>query len=125
MEELNSIFKFYPEVKLVYFFGSKAKGNGGPLSDYDFAAYLDEKDYKKRFQIRLDILREVSRALGADEVDLSIINDIQSPEFSYNIIKEGKLIYEKEPYKVLIEPEIFHYYFDFVYGLRKYGITKT
>jgi len=124
-EKLEHIFKRYPQVKLVYFFGSRAKGKDGPLSDYDFGAYLDEQDAKKRFQIRLDILREVSKELGTDEVDFSIINDIQSPEFKYSIVKEGKIIYEEEPFKVLIEPHIFHDYFDFIYGLRKYGLTKV
>ena len=37
--KITPIFKDYPEIKLVYFFGSKARGEGGPLSDYDFAVY--------------------------------------------------------------------------------------
>ena len=51
MAELNKkylpVFKSIPEVKLAYFFGSRATGDDGPASDYDFAVYLDEHDAKK------------------------------------------------------------------------------
>lgn len=41
IKSLENIFKLSPQVKLVYFFGSKATGKSGPLSDYDFAIFLD------------------------------------------------------------------------------------
>lgn len=122
---LEAIFKQYPQVKLVYFFGSKAAGKSGPLSDYDFAVYLDEKDFKKRFDIRLDLLDKFSRLLKTDNIDLSVLNDIQSPELKYSIIKEGKLIYKKEPFNLLLEPRILNEYFDFMDGLKRYGLTKS
>lgn len=37
------LFENYPEIKLVYLFGSQAEGKTGPMSDYDFAIYFDEK----------------------------------------------------------------------------------
>ena len=54
IQQLNDIFKSFPEIKLVYFFGSKAAGDGGILSDYDFAFYLDidKKDQKKTYEIK-------------------------------------------------------------------------
>ena len=119
------IFQLYPQVKLVYFFGSKALGKDGPLSDYDFAVYLDGRNKKKRFDLRLNLMGKLSRQLKTDAVDVVVLNDTESPELKYNIIKEGKLIYEEEPYKIFLEPRIFNEYFDFIYGLRKYGLTKT
>lgn len=124
MKNVLRIFKLYRQVKLVYFFGSKAKGKDSPLSDYDFAAYLDEKDKKKRFDIRLSLMAKLSHALGIDAVDVVVLNDTASPELRYNIVREGKVIYEEEPYRVILEPRIFNEYFDFMYGLRKYGLTK-
>jgi len=53
-----------------------------------------------------------------------MLNLIEGPELKYNIIKEGKLIYEKEPYKVLIEPRILNEYFDFRMSLLRYNLTK-
>ena len=124
-EKIISVFESFPEVKLVYFFGSKANGNGGPLSDYDFAVYLDEKDRKKRFDTKLNLIKELSLALGTDAIDVVIFNDTESSELKYGIIRDGRVIYEKEPYRVLVEPRVMNDYFDFIYGLRKYGLTKT
>lgn len=124
-KNLLDIFKLFSQVKLVYFFGSRAKSKDGPLSDYDFAVYLDEKDKKLRFDIKLTLMGKLSHELGTDAVDVIIVNDIESPELKYSIIKEGRLIYDKEPYKVFMEPRILNEYFDFMYGLRKYGLTKT
>ena len=125
IKNLTRIFKLYPEIKLVYFFGSKARGGDGPLSDYDLAVYLDEKDPKKRFEIRLELLAKISKELKSDKVDLSVLNDMESPELNYTIIKEGQLLYEREPFKVLIEPKILNEYFAFTYLLRKYNLTKA
>lgn len=125
IRNLVNIFKLYPQVKLVYFFGSRARSVNSSLSDYDFGVYLEEKDKKKRFDIRLGLMGRLSRELKLDAVDVVVLNDAESPELKYNIIKEGKVIYEKEPYKVSLEPRILNEYFDFMYGLRKYSLTKT
>ena len=125
MKSVIDISQLYPQVKLVYFFGSKALGKDGPLSDYDFAVYLDERNKKKRFDLKLSLMGKLSRQLKTDAVDVVVLNDTESPELKYSIIKEGRLIYEEEPYKLFLEPRILNEYFDFIYGLRKYGLTKT
>jgi len=113
------------QLKLVYLFGSRANGKIGPLSDYDFAVYLDEKDAKKRFDIRLKLIAEVSEIFKTDKVDICVLNDIEGPELKYNIIKEGIIIFEKEPFKILIEPKILNEYFDFHALLLRYNLTKS
>jgi predicted nucleotidyltransferase len=125
LEKIILVFKSYKKVGLAYLFGSRATGKVGPLSDYDFAIYLDEKDLKKRFDIRLELMGKVSRVLETDALDLCVINDIESPEFKYNIIKDGKVIFEREPFKILIEPKILNEYFDFHNSLVEYNLTKT
>ena len=35
LDILKTVFQRYPEIKLVYFFGSRAKRSCGPLSDYN------------------------------------------------------------------------------------------
>lgn len=124
-KKLASIFKLLPRVKLVYLFGSRASGKVGPLSDFDFAILLNEKDAQKRFKIRTDILSKLSEALNTDKIDVVVLNDTKSPELKFSIIKDGKIIYEKEPYKVLLEPKILNEYFDFMDGLKRYGLTKN
>ena len=122
---LKKIFSSFPEVGLAYFFGSRASSTHGPLSDYDFAIYLDENDNLKKAEIKLSILTEINKILKTDQVDLVVLNDAESPELKYKIIKEGKIIYEKESYKVIVEPKIMNQYFDFMYGLGKYNLTKS
>jgi len=118
-------FKKYPKVKLAYLFGSQATGNVSPLSDYDFAVYLDEKDYLKRFELRLKLMADISLKIKTDKVDLCVLNDIDGPELKYNIIKDGILLLEKEHFKVLVEPKIMNEYFDFRYSLIKFKLSKA
>ncbi|MDD5738335.1 MAG: nucleotidyltransferase domain-containing protein [Candidatus Pacebacteria bacterium] len=124
-EEYKKIFSKYPQVKLAYLFGSRANGTAGPLSDYDFAVYLDEKNSQKRFDIRLELMAKLSLLLKTDAVDVVVINDTENPDLKYNIVKEGNLLIEKEPYKLLVEPQIINEYFDFNFGLFKNNLTKT
>ncbi|MGH7807023.1 MAG: type VII toxin-antitoxin system MntA family adenylyltransferase antitoxin [Thermodesulfobacteriota bacterium] len=123
--KLNKVFQGYPQIKLVYLFGSQAKGEVGPLSDYDFAIYFDEKDPKKMFDIKLELLDQLSRILGVDRVDIAILNLSEMPEFKFNVIKDGYLIYEEEPFRVIVEPKILNEYFDFKLLLSRYGLTKA
>jgi len=123
-DNLRKTFHLYREVKLVYLFGSRANGKSGPLSDYDFGIYLDEKDPRKRFDLRLKLISEVSKELKEDRIDICILNDIDGPELKYNIIKNGKLIFEEKPFKILVEPKILNEYFDFHLSLLKYNLTK-
>lgn len=127
IKQLESVFKSYLEIKLVYFFGSKATGDDGLLSDYDFAFYLDidKKDVKSIYEIKVGLQDKISRALKTNKVDIVILNSTQSPELKYNIIKNGKLIYKEEPYKVLIEPRILNEYFDFHESLVRHHLTNA
>ncbi|KKP32576.1 MAG: hypothetical protein A2312_04425 [Candidatus Staskawiczbacteria bacterium RIFOXYB2_FULL_32_9] len=125
IKNLIPIFEKYSEVKLAYLFGSRATGKIGPLSDYDFAIYLDEKNEKKRFDLRLDLMGEISIKLKTDNVDLVVINDLDAPELKYNIIKEGVLLLEREPFKLLVEPKIQNEFFDFRRSLINYKLSKA
>lgn len=123
-EKIQEIAEKY-QLKLVYLFGSQATGKTGPLSDYDFAVYLDENNSQKRFDIRLKLISGISEIFKTDKIDVCILNDIKSPELKYNIIKEGIVIFEKEPFKLIVEPRILNEYFDFYAGLKKHNLTKS
>ena len=119
------IFESHPEVKLVYLFGSMARGNRGPMSDYDFAVFLGEKDKREITRIRFQMMDELSQALGTDKIDVVMLDSAESPELKYNILQEGKLIFEREPFRVLVEPRILNEYFDFNLLLRRHGLTAA
>lgn len=124
-KRLNPIFRAYPEIKLVYLFGSRATGSEGPLSDYDFAIYLDTKDKTRMHEIKVDMIVSIGRLLKTDRIDVVILNLTGSPDLKYMIIKEGCLIYEKKPFKLIVEPRILNEYFDFQKMLAKHNLTKA
>jgi predicted nucleotidyltransferase len=119
------IFESHPEVKLVYLFGSTVRGNRGPMSDYDFAIFLDKKDKKEIARIQFQLMDELSRFLGNDKVDVVMLDLANSPELKYNILHEGKLIFEREPFRVLVEPRILNEYFDFHLSLKRHSLTRA
>ena len=122
---LNPIFRAYPEIKLAYLFGSRAAGKESPLSDYDFAVYLDTKDKKRMYEIKFELFDRISRLLKTDKVDIVILNLTETPELKYLIIREGRLIFEREPFKVIVEPKILNEYFDFQRLLLRYNLTEA
>ncbi|MGB9764090.1 MAG: type VII toxin-antitoxin system MntA family adenylyltransferase antitoxin [Candidatus Saccharicenans sp.] len=122
-KKVLAVFERHPEVKLVYLFGSQVKAKSGPLSDYDFAVYLEERKKKRMFEIKLELISEIAQVLGSDKIDLVVLNAVEAPELKYNIIKEGKLIFEREPYKVMVEPRILNEYFDFHLLLLRNNLT--
>ena len=100
-------------MKLAYLFGSQARGDTGPLSDYDFAVYFGGVSTTEAFNLKLSLLNELARSLGTDAVDLVILDNIDAPELGYQIVSEGKLLVDREPYKVIVEPRLMSAYFDF------------
>ncbi|MBI5664550.1 MAG: nucleotidyltransferase domain-containing protein [Nitrospirae bacterium] len=125
IEAVKGVIKSHPEIKLAYIFGSQATGHTGTMSDFDFAFYADEKNTHKLYDLKFALGDKISRALKTDKVDIIILNLSDSPELKYNIIKDGKLFYCEEPFKVLIEPRILNEYFDFHDLLARYNLTKA
>jgi len=123
--QLQPVLQQYPEIKLAYFFGSKARGEDGPMSDYDFAVYLDSVDKRRMSEIQLELIGKISLVLKTNHIDVVILNTAQKPELKYNIIQEGKIIFEQEPFRVLVEPRILHEYFDFRSFLLRHHLTHS
>ncbi len=122
---VKGVIQDHPEIKLAYLFGSQATGRTGDMSDFDFAFYADEKDTRRLYDLKFTLSDKISRTLKTDKVDIIILNLTESPELKYNIIKDGKLFYCEEPFKVLIEPRILNEYFDFHDLLARYHLTKA
>ncbi len=125
MKQAAAVFERFPEVKLAYLFGSRAKNKAGPMSDYDFAVSLAGESKEKMGDLRLKVAAELCRALKTDAVDVVVFELAESPELKYNIIKESAPLFAREPYKVLIEPKILTEYFDFRAVLRRHHLTRA
>jgi predicted nucleotidyltransferase len=129
METLNQtlakVIRRHPEVKLAYLFGSRATECAGPLSDLDLAVYLEVSDSLTRHDLRMTLHDEVSRALGTDRVDVTVLDPAGPPEFNYQVIRDGVILHEEEPYRVILEPRILNAYFDFRDSLRRHRLTAA
>lgn len=69
---LGAVLEEQPDVRFAYLFGGAGRDDLRPLSDVDVAVYLDEA--VDPVQARLDLIGVVTRHLGADEVDLIVLN---------------------------------------------------
>ena len=114
-----------PQVKLAYLFGSRARGDSVPMSDHDFAFYLDDRRPKEAFRIQCHLANIISRELGSDHFDVVILDTLDATELKYRIVQEGKLFFEREPYRIVVEPLIMMEYEDFHNSLVRFGQTKA
>jgi hypothetical protein len=105
------------DIVFVYIFGSYGTNRVGPLSDVDIAVYLDEKDNvtgsKNYFDRKIELNLLITEVLKTDEVDLVILNET-SPEFAFNVLKTGYLLFSKDERKrIAFETHTMKLYQDF------------
>lgn len=99
---------------LAYLFGSRAGGYAKTDSDFDIAVYLrDKKKKKDLFKKKMNLIREASRILKTERVDVVIIDEIRSPVLKFAIIKEGKVIFSSnESARIDLELSMINQYHD-------------
>ncbi|MEK7557934.1 MAG: nucleotidyltransferase domain-containing protein [Patescibacteria group bacterium] len=107
-------------VVFTYLFGSQVKGKTDFESDVDLAVYLNEscKDFFKTRLVLIEIIQDVLKK----KVDIVILNEIKSIFLKFVIIKEGKVIFEKNHEKrVDFELKIMREYYDFLPFIKEYN----
>lgn len=96
-------------IKLIYIFGSYAKGKNTTNSDLDIAVLLDGNYNPMN---KLSLIGDLTLILKRDDIDLVILN-CASPVLRHQIIKYGKLAYmESEEIKVFFEVKVLKVYMD-------------
>src|ERR1051325_7084824 len=84
-------------IETLYLFGSTARQDKGPLSDYDFAIHghgnLSSED---RFALKLEVIGLLSQALKTDAIDVVMLEDAP-PLLAHRILKEGVVLYCRNP----------------------------
>ncbi len=125
LKKAECVFESYPEIKLVYLFGSTAREDRGEMSDYDFAVFVDNRNSREVTRLKFRLMDELSRLLGEDKIDLVMLDMTESPELKYEILLEGRLIFEREPYRLIFEPRVLNEYFDFRSIMERHGLTKA
>lgn len=118
-KKLSVIFKKYPGIKLVYFFGSQLTRITGALSDVDIAILWNE-DEKEHLLKEAGIQRKTRELLKDDRFEIGSLND-QALSFCYNVIKNGACIFGTEENRVKYETYILDEYLDFQYLAEQYN----
>jgi predicted nucleotidyltransferase len=84
-----------PGVTAVYLFGSVAEDRPHRDSDVDVGVLLDWERFPTRdarFEARLAIMAAIARAVGRNDVDLVILNDVPAP-FARAIVARGRRLF--------------------------------
>jgi predicted nucleotidyltransferase len=100
------------KVKFAYLFGSTARNAAGPLSDLDVAVYLDGRvDF---FTTRLLLMESLAKRLGTEKFDLVVLNNAPVV-LKFEVLKNGRLLKEDRPRRVLFETQVLQEYLDSAY----------
>jgi len=109
-QPLINIFSSLP-VRACYLYGSQTGKNKNEESDYDVAVFVDDKS---KFDYREFLTKIGANFFDIEKLHLTLVDlNSSSPFFLYQIIKNGRLLYEKQPKDhVLLESFIMRLYFD-------------
>lgn len=119
IKKIRKILRANPNIEFAYLFGSQAKGFAGERSDWDIAVYF-KNDAKKLPQWTVFYLEaEISKEIGS-EVQITALNDVDSPLFLFQIISDGVVLIDSNSNKrILFEAETLKHYHDWQYFLSR------
>ncbi len=95
-EKLQKVFIKYEQIAFAYLFGSVAAGEQTSLSDVDIAVCL-KKGAHFSFEDTLHFQGDCCRVLKRNDVDVLVLNTTRNLLLLDNIIRNGKVIYNKAP----------------------------
>ncbi|MDO9424233.1 MAG: nucleotidyltransferase domain-containing protein [Methylobacter sp.] len=94
---INQLAEQIPDILIVWLYGSRAKGNAHPNSDYDlaiaFKSFIKNDPLKKRLRPECLAL-DWQQALGLHDFQLSIVDINQAPiPLAFEIIQADKVLF--------------------------------
>ena len=120
-----ALFASYPEIKAAYLFGSVAEGTQRQSSDVDFAVLCQQGLGPSRYgELQVELNGKLSSALGTDNFDVVVLNATQNIELKYNVIQDGRIIFDRSDDLAEFEIRVSHEYQDHMSALRRHGLTK-
>lgn len=93
--QLESLFKKEKSIVFAYVFGSVAQEQTNRESDVDIAVYFDDNRVDDLFQERLFLIGKIQPILQK-LTEVVVLNEVKSTFFKFVIIKEGKVIFERD-----------------------------
>lgn len=119
-KKISDILSANPLVIFSYIFGSRVKGYANERSDWDIAVYLEKPPEELHRWPAFELEAEVSRALK-ENVQVTFLNDIDSPVLGFEIVKDGILVADKNPpLRMEFENRILRQYHDWQYFLNRH-----
>ncbi len=115
-ERLTELAADFPEIILVYLFGSRVTGRTGPESDYDLGVLTDRAgDSPSR---RAALAHALAVMLEIEKLDVVWLT--QTPvELAFAVISQGRLLYERDiAERVEYEARVMSRYCDYLPILR-------
>jgi predicted nucleotidyltransferase len=88
LHRLNKIFRKYPDIQVVYLFGSTASGRTHPESDLDLAILPRKSSLRGQ---KLNILADLASE-GFDDVDLVFL-DTDDVVIKFESVRQNRLLY--------------------------------
>ncbi|MDO9287597.1 MAG: nucleotidyltransferase domain-containing protein [Thermodesulfovibrionales bacterium] len=119
LEKIKEILRANSNVEFAYLFGSRAKGISGERSDWDIAIYFRKDPRKLSKWTVFSLEAELSKEIG-NEVQITVLNNLDSPVFLFQIINDGLLLVDSKPEKrILFEAQTLTKYHDWQYFLKR------
>ena len=97
-KSLDEIFR-NNNVSFAYLFWSRARNENDKKSDIDIWVYLRNKkdrEYLKKRGEQISLINDLMDYYGRNDIDIVILNDVESELLKYNILTEWKLIFEED-----------------------------
>jgi len=112
-DEAVSLLKSYG-VEVAYLFGSRARGEEGPLSDVDIGVlFRADLPPDTRFSHRLQLASRLCRPFGVSRVDVIVLEEAP-PALGFRVIDQGILLMcTNEKRRVRYEARTLVAYLDF------------
>jgi predicted nucleotidyltransferase len=115
-DTLTEVSSAFPEVCLVYLFGSQVGEQVGPLSDIDLGVLLERGS--KEQDVRARLTHELASALDFGRIDVLILNTAPV-ELAYAVLAQGILLYQRDlATRVEYEAQVLSRYGDYLPVLR-------
>lgn len=94
-QKIGPVFEKDKDILFAYIFGSHVTGKTDFESDVDIAVFLDEKRVRDMFKKRLSLIEKLEGILET-ATEVVVLNEIKSIFFKFVIIKEGKVVFERD-----------------------------
>lgn len=115
----SEIIRVNPLVDFAYLFGSRAKNTAGERSDWDIAVHFNKDPQKLPRWTAFYLEAEISREIGG-EVQITVLNSLDSPVFLFQIISDGLLLADNDTGKrIIFEANVLKWYHDWNYILKR------